>query len=114
MSAELDTAKEVIAHPASWFAAATATVGWLGNKLWRAHRHEMANIQQTEASATAAIWKEMDRHRDTQAKIFDQLRDHETKDMERFERQENSSRDRHDEMMALVGDLRADIAGMKK
>lgn len=114
MSDELEAVKQVAAHPMSWLAAAGTAISWLGNRLWRAHRHEISNIQQTQTAANTAIWKEFDRHRDIEAKIFDQMRDHEKADADRFERQESASRDRHDEMMALIGDVREDIAGMRK
>jgi len=114
MSQEFETAKEIAGHPASWIATATAAIGWLGNKLWRAHRHEIANIQQTAESSNAAIWKEIDKRRAIEEKLFDQMRDHEKQDRDRFERQENASRDRHDELITIIGNLRADISGLKK
>lgn len=114
MSVELEAAKDVVTHPASWLAVATAVVSWLGNKLWKAHRHEIADIKQVQASSSAAIWKEIDKRREIDEKFFDQMREHEGQDRDRFERQEESNRDRHDEIMAVIGDLRADIAGMKR
>lgn len=56
----------------------------------------------------------MDRRRDVEAKLFDQMREHEGQDRDRFEKQESASRDRHDEIMAVIGDLRADVAGLKR
>lgn len=114
MSGELEAAKEVVSHPASWMTAATGIVGWLGNKLWRGFRHEIADIKQVQVASSASIWKELDKRRDIEAKLFDQIREHESQDRDRFERQEESSRDRHDEIMAVIGDLRADVAGLKK
>jgi hypothetical protein len=114
VSDELEAVKQVAAHPVSWIAAAGTAISWLGNRLWRAHRLEIENIQKVHTTANTAVWKEFDRHRDIEAKLFDQMREHEKADGDRFERQEAASRDRHDEMMALVGDIRADIAGLKK
>lgn len=113
MSGELETVKDVVSHPLS-LASVTGVLAWMGNKLWKGYRHEIADMKQTQASSTAAIWKEIDKRREIDEKFFDQMREHEGQDRDRFEKQEESNRDRHDEIMAVIGDLRADIAGLKK
>lgn len=113
MSGEIEVAKEIASHPASLLTA-TGLIGWLGNKVWRGFRHEIADIKQTQTSSNAALWKEIDKRRETEEKLFDQMREHEGQDRDRFERQEASSRDRHDEIMAVIGDLRADVAGLRR
>lgn len=126
MSDELEVAKAVATHPASIGSAVIAVMGWLANKVWRGHRHELANMKQTTAtmalvlekkapqSEVDAAWREIEKRRDIEAKMFDMFREHEEKDSTRFAAYEESNRDRHEALMLLIGNLRTDIAGIKK
>lgn len=113
MAEELETVKTIVTHPATG-AGVVGLLGWLANRVWRGMGHRIANVEHAQKAAFDAAWKEIDRRRDIDEKLFDIVREHEAKDEERFERVVNESRDRHDELMALMGDVRADIAGMKK
>jgi hypothetical protein len=126
MSEELEAAKALATHPASIGSAVIAAMGWLANKVWRGHRHEISNMKQATAtmavvldkkasqSEVDAAWKEIERRKDVEAKMFDMFREHEEKDSNRFAAYEESNRDRHEALMLLIGDLRTDIAGIKK
>lgn len=61
-----------------------------------------------------AMWKAIDRRRETHDDLLKQLREHERRDDDRFERTEKANRDRHDELVTLIGDMRSDIAGLKR
>lgn len=126
MSEELEAAKQFATHPLTWgVGMLTTALSWVGNKLWRALRHEIADMKQTTSLLAAVVekkadsaevdaaWKELEKRRDIEAKLFDLLREHEQHDRDRFDKQEADSRDRHDELMRVIGDMRADIAGLK-
>lgn len=70
--------------------------------------------KKADASELDALWKENAERKRIEEKLFGYHKEHEEKDNERFERLEKASRDRHDELMTVVGDLRADIAGIKR
>lgn len=126
MSEEIEVAKAVATHPLSLGGFGLTVIGWLFNRVWRGHRHEIANMKLATAAAVTvlekkadkseleAAWKAIEKRQEIEAKLFDQIREHEASDRDRFERQEAASRDRHDELIALVGDLRADIATVKR
>lgn len=88
------------------------TLSWL----WKNTMTRIANLETDKADSTEidALIKEMDKRRGIENKLFDILRDHEKEDSQRFSALETASRDRHDELMQAVGDMRADIAGMKR
>lgn len=90
----------------------TGALGWI----WKNTMKRIADLETGKASSSelAAVTKELDKRRDIEAKLFDMFRDHEKQDSNRFSQQESSSRDRHEELMAVIGDMRADIAGIKK
>lgn len=126
MSEELEAVQAVATHPASIGSAVMAVMGWLANKVWRGHRHEIANMKQAAANNLAvlekksdqteldAAWDEIEKRKKIEEKLFDIFREHEQQDVSRFEKQEAASRDRHEELMTVVGDLRVDIASLKK
>lgn len=70
--------------------------------------------KKADASEVEALWKENLERKRIEEKLFGYHKEHEEKDNARFERIENANRDRHDELMAIVGDVRADIAGLKR
>lgn len=70
--------------------------------------------KKAEASEVEALWKENAERKRIEEKLFGYHKEHEEKDNERFERMERANRDRHDELMAIVGDVRTDIAGLKR
>lgn len=90
----------------------TGALGWI----WRNTMTRIANLEASKADSTEidALIKEMDKRRDIETKLFDMFRVHEKQDSDRFAASETASRDRHDELMTVVGDLRADIAGLKR
>lgn len=126
MSEEFEAVKAVATHPVSIGSAVFGVMGWLANKVWRGYRHEINNMKQATASHGVALekkadksemesaWKAIEKRQDIEAKLFDMFREHEQQDADRFTQQEKMSRDRHDELITLVGDLRVDIAGIKK
>lgn len=92
--------------------AIAGVLGWLAkNTMTR-----IANLEtgKADGSEIEALIKEMDKRRDIETKLFDMFRVHEKQDSDRFAASESASRDRHDELMTVVGDLRADIAGLKR
>lgn len=105
---------QLATHPATLGSGGTGVFLWLANKVYRGMGHRIASVEQAQSAGFTAAWKEIDRHRDTEAKLFDQMREHEQADMSRFERMDTASRDRHDEIMTVIGDLRTDIAGLQK
>jgi hypothetical protein len=96
---------------------AAALIGaWLGLAKWQSKKREALDARfagKADKTVLDAAWSEIEKRRAIEAKLFDQLREHELSDNARFERTENANRDRHDELMAVIGDLRADIAGRK-
>lgn len=90
----------------------TGALGWI----WKNTMTRISNLESGKADSTEidALIKEMDKRRDIETKLFDMFRVHEKQDSDRFAQSESASRDRHDELMTVVGDLRADIAGLKK
>jgi hypothetical protein len=113
MSDEFEAVKAVATHPATG-GGIVAFIGWLGSKVYRGIGHRIANVENAQVLEHAATWKELDRRRDADEKIFDMIREHEKDDADRFEKVISDSRDRHDELMALIGDVRTDIAALKK
>jgi hypothetical protein len=70
--------------------------------------------EKAQSTEVDALWKENEKRERIDEKLFEYHKEHEEKDNDRFERMEKSNRDRHDEMMAVIGDVRTDIAGIKR
>lgn len=87
-------------------------LSWVGKNTMK----RIADLETGKANTAEidALVKEMDKRRGIETKLFDLLRDHEKEDSQRFSALETASRDRHDELMSAVGDMRAEIAGLKR
>lgn len=70
--------------------------------------------KKADASDVEALWKENLERKRIEEKLFGYHREHEEKDNARFEQTERANRDRHDELMQAVGDMRAELAGLKR
>ncbi len=91
MSDEIETAKQIATHPLS-LTSLVAAVGWLGNKVWRGHRHEVANMK--DSISKQGEWL---------AKLYEKLEAHQRRDEEMFLEVTKSMGDNHAELLKLLG-----------
>ena len=82
MSDEYQALKEVASHPAAGGSLLAMALGFLANKVWRGHRHEVANMKSVSTNNTASIVKlddkleaHIQRDHDTHAQLLQQMAD---------------------------------------
>lgn len=92
MSDEIEAAKQIATHPLS-LTSLVAAVGWLGNKVWRGHRLEMANMKDMQ-----------DKHGEYIAKLYEKLNEHAANDSEKFLELTQTIGANHAELLKLLGD----------
>lgn len=74
VSDDFETVKQVATHPLS-LSSVAAVFAWLMNKVWRVHRHEMANVK--DSVSKQGEWL---------GKLYEKLDQHIREDNERFEK----------------------------
>lgn len=95
MSDELEVAKAIATHPATGGAAAITLISWLLNKVWRGHRHEIANLKDTDAKQGAAI-----------VKLYEKFDAHALRDEDSFRSLQQQMADNHSEVLKHLLELK--------
>lgn len=82
---------QIAMHPAT-VTGSGGLVLFLANKVWRGHRHEIANMKQATEN-----------HAKILEKLFDKIAEHSDRDIEQFREIAKSMSDNHAELLRVLG-----------
>jgi uncharacterized protein YdcH (DUF465 family) len=91
--------------PVTWGAVISVggiIIAWLLNKLWRAYRHEINGLKGTDANLMRLV-----------NRLDEEIKKREQGDRERWESATREAHDRHDEVLAQIGELAAAVAELR-
>lgn len=91
--------------PVTWGAVVgvgAIIIAWLVNKLWRAFRHEIAGLQQTDANLLRLV-----------NRVDEEIKQREKDDRERWEAATEDAHSHHEEVLVTLGELSAAIAELR-
>lgn len=95
MADELQAVKDIVAHPVTGGGLVAAVVGWLANKVWRGHRHEIAGMKNATTLNSAAL-----------AKLDEELKAHALLDQELFREIKDQMARNHTELLEHLINLK--------